>query len=103
MVAASATAILININLSAPAIGQPSRARNPMQLPQNAGFAHAFLTARVNRMVSTAAPPATQRRQKKECWKQSKCPGNNPRRQTDPEGRLAPDKWVTARGPKADF
>jgi hypothetical protein len=56
MVAASATAILIDINLSAPAIGQPI-GREFDANPRNAGFAHAFLTPRVNRMVSTAAPP----------------------------------------------
>ena len=36
-----------------------------MQIPQNAGFAYAFLTARINRMVSTAAPPGSQQGQKK--------------------------------------
>jgi hypothetical protein len=54
-------------------------------------------------MVSTAAPPGVQQGQKKECWKQSKCPENNTRRESDSAGRIAPDKCVRAMGVGADF
>ena len=67
-----------------------------MQIPEKRRFAHAFLTARVNRMVSTAAPPGIQQGSKKECWKQSKCPENNTCRQSNGAPRLAPDKYVRA-------
>jgi hypothetical protein len=54
-------------------------------------------------MVSTGAPPGIQQGQKKECWKQSKCPENNTRRESDGAGRLAPDKFVTPTGAEANF
>jgi hypothetical protein len=58
------------------------------------GFAHAFLTARVNWMVSTGAPPGGQPPQKKECWKQSKCLENNTHGESDGAGLGRPDKRV---------
>jgi hypothetical protein len=64
MVAASATAILIDINLSALISVTPTGVKFDAN-PQSAGFAHAFLTARVNRMVSTGAPPGPQQGPKK--------------------------------------
>jgi hypothetical protein len=64
MVAASATAILTDINLSTFASG-PSRAVKSAQTLQNAdfaaGFAHALLTARVNQQVSARPAQGIQR------------------------------------------
>jgi hypothetical protein len=60
MVAASATAILTDINLSTFASG-PSRTvkcyANPAKRRFAAGFAHALLTARVNQQVSERPAP----------------------------------------------
>src|SRR5665811_918122 len=101
MVAASATAILNDINLSATAFGHPNGCVKFDANPEKRGvcrrFADAFLTVRINQGVSASAPPRLQRGQKRKCWKQSKCPENNTCRKTATSGRLAPDDCVRGR------
>jgi hypothetical protein len=63
-VAASATAILNDINLSTFGSVTPAGPSNSMQIPAKrgfaAGFAHALLTACVNQEVSARAEPGVQ-------------------------------------------
>jgi hypothetical protein len=92
MVAASATAILNDIDLStfvrSPQPGPPNLVQNPAKRRFAAGFAHAFLTARVNQGVSASLRRAPGTAIKRKCWKQSKCPENNTRRKTYRQGGL---------------
>jgi hypothetical protein len=90
MVAASATAILNDIKLST-FVRSPQPGRQIWcKTLQNAGFAHASSTARVNQGVSASLCRAPGTAIKRKCWKQSKCPKNNTRRKTYRRGGLPP-------------
>jgi hypothetical protein len=103
MVAASATAILNDIDLStfvrSPQPGPPDLLQNPAKCRLAAGFAHAFLTARVNQGVSASLRHAPGMAIKRKCWKQSKCPENHTRRENVSPGWLAADDYVSVRVP----
>jgi hypothetical protein len=92
MVAASATAIFNDINLSAFASSRPLGLKFECKTRKKGGFcrrlAHALLTARVNQEVAASPAPGVRHGQKRKCWKQSKCPENNTRRKTAATGGL---------------
>ena len=94
MVAASATAILNDINLSASSSHRPRPGvkfdANPAKGRFCRRFAHALLTARVNQEVSASPRRASVAAIRRKCSKQSKCPENNTRRKTTASREPAP-------------